>query len=410
MISRRHLLKTMTTGVAAAGVAPLLSAPAAHAADTIKVGFLMDMSGPFQVFGTPKLHAMQLAIDEINAGGGLLGKQVELVHYDTQSDNKLYAQFAQQLALKDRVVAVHGAITSAAREVIRPIFSRAKIPYFYDMIYEGGVCDRNTIITGPTPPQLLAKMIPHMIEKAGPRIYTVAADYNFGQYSAKWAEKIAAANKGQIVGADFAPLDVNNFSAILNKIQQAKADVIYAVLVGPAHEAFYSQWAAAGLNKTIRLAAHTYGDSGENMRLPKDVTEGIITCKNVFDEVDTPSNKAFQARWKAKFPSDKFVGTLAPADYQSMMLWAAAVKAAKSTDRDAMLKAFASGISIEGPSGKVQLDPKTNHCLLNMSLAEVKDGAFAIQKTWEQVPPVIEDDRCDLVKNPSLNQQFGPTG
>ncbi|MCG6206087.1 ABC transporter substrate-binding protein [Rhodopseudomonas sp. HC1] len=410
MISRRHLLKTMTTGVAAAGVTPLLGAPAVLAAAPIKVGFLMDTSGPFQVFGQPKLHAIQLAVDEINVAGGLLGRQVQLVHYDTQSDNKLYAQFAQQLVLKDRVVAVHGAITSAAREVIRPILSRGKIPYYYDMIYEGGVCDRNTIVTGPTPPQLLSKMIPYMIEKAGPRIYTVAADYNFGQYSAKWAEEIAAANKGQIVGTDFAPLDVNNFSAILNKIQQAKADVIYAVLVGPAHEAFYSQWAAAGLNKTIRLAAHAYGDSGENLRLPKTVTEGIITCKNVFDEVDTPANKAFQARWKAKFPSDKFIGTLAPADYQSMMLWAAAVKAANSTDRDAMLKASASGLSIEGPSGKVQFDPKTNHCLLNMSLAEVKDGAFAIQQTWEQLPPVIDDDRCDLVKNPGLNQQFGPTG
>lgn len=410
MISRRHLLKTMTTGVAAAGVVPLLGAPAVLAADPIKVGFLMDTSGPFQVFGQPKLHAMQLAIDEINTAGGLLGRPVQLVHYDTQSDNKLYAQFAQQLVLKDRVVAVHGAITSAAREVIRPILSRAKIPYYYDMIYEGGVCDRNTIVTGPTPVQLLAKMIPYVIEKAGPRIYTVAADYNFGQYSAKWAEKIAAANKGQIVGADFAPLDVNNFSAILNKIQQAKADVIYAVLVGPAHEAFYSQWAAAGLNKTIRLAAHTYGDAGENLRLPKNVTEGIITCKNLFDEVDTPANKAFQARWKAKFPSDKFIGTLAPADYQSMLLWAAAVKAANSTDRDAMLKASASGLSIEGPSGKVQFDPKTNHAILNMSLAEVKDGAFAIQQTWEQLPPVIGDDRCDLVKNPGLNQQFGPTG
>lgn len=408
MISRRRFLTTMKAGVAAAGAAPLLHTPALHAADIIKVGYLMDLSGPFQVFGQPKLHAAQLAIDEINADGGLLGKQVQLIHYDTQSDNKLYAQFAQQLALKDRVDAVHGAITSAAREVIRPIFDRAKIPYFYDTIYEGGVCDRNTIVTGPTPPQCLAKMIPYLIEKAGPRIYTVAADYNFGQYSAKWAEKIAAANKGRIVGADFVPLDVNNFSAILNKIQQAKADAIYAVPVGPAHEAFYSQWAATGLNKTIRLASHTYGDAGENLRLPKEVTDGIIACKNLFDEVDTPANKDFQARWRVKFPSDKFIGTLAPADYQSFKLWAAAVKSAKSTDRDSLLKAWLSGASIDGPSGKVQLDPKTNHCLLNMYLAEVKDGAFVIRQTWEQVPPVIDDDRCDLVKNPGTNQQFGP--
>lgn len=408
MINRRDVLKTVTTAAAAAGLTQVLPMRAGHAADSIRVGCLMDLSGPFQVFGQPKLHALQLAVDEINGRGGLLGRPVELVHYDTQSDNKLYAQFGQQLALKDRVVAVHGAITSAAREVVRPIFGRAKIPYFYDMIYEGGVCDRNTIITGPTPPQLLAKMIPYVIQKAGRRIYTVAADYNFGHYSAKWAEQIAAAHGGQVVGTDFVPLDVNSFGAIISKIQQARADVVYGVFVGPAHEAFYGQWAAAGLNKTIRLAGHTFGDAGENLRLPREVTEGIIACKNLFDEVDTPANRAFQARWKAKFSSDAFIGTLAPADYQGMLLWAEAVKSAQSTDRDAILKALAGGAAIEGPSGQVRFDPRTNHCLLDMYLAEVKDGAFVVQQSWQQVAPVIDDERCDLVKAPATNQQFGP--
>jgi branched-chain amino acid transport system substrate-binding protein len=408
MISRRDVLKTATTGAAALGFMQTLPIRAGHAADSIKVGCLLDLSGPFQVFGQPKLHALQLAIDEINAQGGLLGKQVELVHYDTQSNNKLYAQFAQQLALKDRVVAVHGAITSAAREVIRPIFSRVRIPYFYNMIYEGGVCDRNTIVTGPTPPQLLAKMIPYVIQKAGPRIYTVAADYNFGHYSAQWAAQTAGKNGGEIVGADFVPLDVNNFGAIITKIQQAKADVVYGVLVGPAHEAFYGQWAATGLNKKISLASHTFGDGGEDLRLPKEVTEGIITCKNLFDAVDTPANRAFQARWKARFPKDTFIGTLAPADYQGMLLWAEAVRTAQSADRDAVLQALAASASLDGPSGKVRLDPKTNHCLLDMRLAEVKAGAFVIQQTWQQVAPVVDDDRCDLVTNPGTNRQFGP--
>jgi len=407
MITRRKVLKG-ATGAAAIGLTQIIPFRTAYAAESLKIGCLLDLSGPFQVFGQPKFHALQLAIDEINARGGLLGKQLELVHYDTQSNNKLYAQYAQQLALKDRVVAVHGAITSAAREVIRPIFSRAKIPYFYNMIYEGGVCDRNTIVTGPTPLQLLAKMIPYVVQKAGPRIYTVAADYNFGQYSAQWAAQIAGKSGGQIVGTDFVPLDVNNFSAIISKIQQAKADVVYGVFVGPAHEAFYGQWAAAGLNKKLRLASHTFGDGGENLRLPKDVTEGVITCKNLFDEVDTPANRAFQARWKTKYPKDAFIGTLAPSDYQGMLLWAEAVKTATSTDHDAVLKALAGGASIDGPSGKVKLDPKTNHCLLDMYLAEMKDGAFAVQQTWQQVAPVIDDDRCDLVKNPGTNRQFGP--
>src|ERR1700760_1544022 len=146
MIERRGLMKA--GAMAAVG---LLAAPFVNrnglAAEAIKVGSLLDQSGPIGTSGTPMYYAAQVAVSEINAAGGVLGRPLELVHYDTQSTIQLYSQYAQELALKDKVSVVQGGITSASREAIRPVFDRNKILYFYNVLYEGGVCDRDIFCT-----------------------------------------------------------------------------------------------------------------------------------------------------------------------------------------------------------------------------------------------------------------------
>ena len=180
-IDRRQLLGT---AVALAG-ASTLSAPA-FAADPIKVGSLHDLSGGLDIYGKPMVDALTLAIEEANAAGGLLGRQLQLVNYDTQSSMQLYTQFAQQAALKDKVAVVHGGITSASREVIRPVLDKFKTLYFYNTQYEGGVCDRNQFDTGVTPAQTVEKLVPYAMKKWGKKVYVVAADYNYGQITSQW--------------------------------------------------------------------------------------------------------------------------------------------------------------------------------------------------------------------------------
>ncbi|HEX7045037.1 MAG TPA: ABC transporter substrate-binding protein [Burkholderiales bacterium] len=407
-VTRRTFMKSAAAGLVGASTG-LLSWGAAAQGDSIKVGVLVDLSGPLQAFGTGKARCIQLAAEEINAQGGLLGRRIEIVQYDTQSQNQLYGQFAQQLALRDRVAVVHGAITSAAREVARPVLDRAKTLYFYNMIYEGGLCDRNTFVTGPTPQQLLVKLIPHIIKRFGPKIYVLAADYNFGHYSTDWVRKIAAESGGRVIAADFFPLDVNTFGPTIAKIQQADPDVVFNIFVGPAHGSFYGQWAAAGMNKKIPMASHTLGDSGEHKRMPPEVSEGLVTVKNYFDELDTPANEAFLARFTRRFGKDYgYLGSLSIADYQAMHLWAEAVKKAGSVEREAVIKALESGIAVDGPSGRVAIDPPTHHAVLNMYLAEVRNGAFQVQERWDAVPPMPNDNRCDLLRNPNTNKQFAP--
>src|SRR5690606_16231208 len=166
---RRKFLGQGLGAMAGAAFGGLAFPSVSLAADTIKVGVLLDLSGPLQLFGAVKAQCLRLAAEEINANGGLLGRQLELVSYDTQSNNQLYGLEAQQLGLRDSVAVVEGAVTRAARELARPVLARAKTLYMMNMINEGtqGACDRNMFITGPTPRQLLDNLIPYMMEKHG---------------------------------------------------------------------------------------------------------------------------------------------------------------------------------------------------------------------------------------------------
>jgi len=405
-MDRRQFIKT-TGYAAAAGSSGLLLPTSAFAADDIAVGSIHDLSGGLDIYGKPMVDALTLAIEEQNAAGGLLGKKVRLISYDPQSNMQLYTQFAQQAALKDKVAVVMGGITSASREVIRPVLDRAKTLYFYNTQYEGGVCDRGTFCTGVTPAQTVGKLVPYAMKKWGKKIYVVAADYNYGQITSQWVKKFAQENGGSTVAIEFFPLDVTNFGPTISKIEAAKPDMLFSALVGGSHIAFYRQWAAAGLNKKIPLASSTFGVGNEQIVLSAEEANGYLLSYNYFQSLATPSNAAFLARFQKRFGADyPNVTELACGTYQGFKLWAEGVKKAGSTDQMKVTEALESGISIDGPSGKVTLDPATHHCVLNVSLAEVQDKKFKIIQTFDQALPSDTSAVCNLKKNPKDNQQY----
>ena len=164
--------------------APSASMPAGRA-DQARLASL-DNSGNLDIYGKPMVMANAMAVEEINAAGGLLGRKIELKQYDSQSDIALYTKYAQQLVREDKVDVVHAGITSASREAIRQTFRRGNTLYFYNMLYEGGVCDRNCFVTGTTPAQAVEPIIDYAMKKWGNKVYVLAADYNYGQITAKW--------------------------------------------------------------------------------------------------------------------------------------------------------------------------------------------------------------------------------
>ena len=405
-MKRRQFIKT-TGYTALVGGSNLLLPTSARAADDIAIGSIHDLSGGLDIYGKPMVDALNLAIEEQNAAGGLLGKKVRLVSYDPQSNMQLYTQFAQQAALKDKVAVVMGGITSASREVIRPVLGRAKTLYFYNTQYEGGVCDRGIFCTGVTPAQTVGKLVPYAMKKFGKKIYVIAADYNYGQITSQWVKKFAQENGGSTVAIEFFPLDVTNFGPTISKIEAAKPDMLFSALVGGAHISFYRQWAAAGLNKKIPLASSTFGVGNEQIVLSAEEADGYLLAYNYFQSIATPGNKAFLDRFQKRFGADyPNVTELACGTYQGFKLWAEGVKKAGSIEIGKVTTALESGISIEGPSGKVSIDPATHHCVLNVSLAEVKGKKFNILETFNQAPPSDTSAVCDLKKNPKENKQF----
>src|SRR5260370_17528798 len=189
----------------------LLAAAAAYAAAPNKLGVLEDQSGDFAPATIGKVHGIQLATGEINAAGGISGRKIELVIYDTQSDNTRYQEFMRRVLQRDKVNVVFAGFSSASREAYRPIVDQLDGFAFYNNQYEGGVCDGHMIVTGAVPEQQFSTLIPWMMEKYGKKVYTIAANYNFGQISAEWVRNIFKKNGGEMVREEFFPFVVLPF-------------------------------------------------------------------------------------------------------------------------------------------------------------------------------------------------------
>mgnify|MGYP000280101199 CR=1 FL=1 len=404
-VDRRGLLKGAAAIVASAAVSPAIIGRAS-AADTIKLGSILDTSGIFDAYGKPMDMAMKLAVEQINAAGGLNGQQIEIVSYDTQSDMALYTQYAQQLTRKDKTDVVHGGILSASREAIRQILRKAKMPYFYNVLYEGGVCDRNIVVTGVTPAQQVEVLVPAAIEKWGKKVYILAADYNYGQITARWMEKYARDSGGEAVSVDFFPLDVADFGSTIAKIQQASPDLILSALVGGNHLSFYRQWAASGMKDKIPMASTTLGVGNEHKVLTPEEGNGILVAYNYAPTIETPENEAFQKAWTDKYGDTSLIHEIAVSNYQGIQVWAEAVRQGGGTDSEAITKAIESGISIVGPGGKVTIDPKTHHATLDVHLMEFENQQMKVLENFDQRPPIDTQAVCDLAANPNDNTQY----
>jgi urea ABC transporter substrate-binding protein len=406
-ISRRSFLRNSAAGGVALAAPSLIGSIALAQDGPIKIGSLHDLAGPLAATGEPMVYAIQLAVEELNAAGGLLGREIELINYDTQSNIQLYSQFAQQLAVRDKVDVVHGGITSASREAIRPIFNRFKTLYFYNTLYEGGVCDRNTFNLGTTPAQTVEKLVPYAMNLWGKKVYIIAADYNYGQITAKWMKKYVHDNGGEVVSTDFFPLDVTNFGPSISRIQAAGPDMLLSAMVGGNHTAFYRQWAAAGLKDEIPIASTTFGLVNEPATLEDSESKGVLGSYGYFEELQTPASLAFVKTIKDKHGAQTpYISELAAASYEGVHLWAEAVKLAGTTERMPTIEALETGLSLEGPSGTVVIDPKTHHVTRNAFLAEVENKSWKVLETFPAQPPLDTAAVCDLEANPNDTTQY----
>ncbi len=417
-ISRQKFLKLTGAGLAGAALLGTAGCGGGGGGDNaggegqgdIVVGSVLDQTGPLNIYGKPMQDATELAIKDINDKGGVLGRKLKLVSYDAQSANERYTQLANQLALQDKAVVIHGGIASAAREAIRPVVARTNTLYFYNEQYEGGVCDKNAFLTGVIPSQQLDALIPWTIENVGPKLYVVAADYNYGQISAEWVKRYAEEAGGEVVGTDFIPLETSQFRSVINNLQGAKPDAVVSLLVGGNHIPFYREFASTGLGENMKIVSPTFGLGNEQVILAPAESQGITVAYPYFQELDNPVNKEFVDRWHKEYGEDyEYITDSAATVWNGWHLWAEAAEKAGSTDKDKVTEALESEVTFDAPSGIVKVDGGSHHMIQNISIAETNENkGFDVIDTQESVPPSYEQEVCDLIKNPNQNKQFTP--
>ena len=388
----------------------LVAMGSAFAADPIKVGLLEDISGDLALIGKPKLNGSQLAVEEINKSGGIMGRQIELIHLDPQGDNARYQEFGRRLLSRDKVDVLIGGITSASREALRPIVNRTDTPYFYTNQYEGGVCDANMISNGAIPEQQFSTLIPYMVEKFGKRVYVIAADYNFGQLSAEWNRTILKGLDGTVVGEEFIPLGVSQFAQTIQNIQKAKPDWILTINVGAAQDSFFEQAAAAKLNlpmgSSIKIML-----GFEHKRFPPPALNRMHAAANWFEEIDTPEANDFKKRWHAKFPKEQYINDMGYNAYVALYQYKQLVESAKSTKLADLRKVIATGKAcVNAPEGTICIDPKSQHTSHRMRLISVNDKHdVTVVKDYGVIQPYwLGQIGCDLTKK-NDRKQYSPS-
>lgn len=407
-LNRRTVLKS-ASAAALTLAAPAILTRRAGAADAIEVGALHDSSGSHSIYGTEMDQGVKLAVEEINAAGGVLGRQLNLTAFDTGSNMQNYAQFAQRLINSNKASVVFGGVSSASRETVRPLFNRAKTVYFYNSFYEGGVCDKNAFVIAETPAQMIGPALAKLIkEKNVKTIYTMWADYNYGYICSAWLEKFVGELGVTLVAKEFFPLDVTDFSATITKIQDAKPDLVVSGLVGGNHIGFYRQWPAAGMLGRIPLHCTVFGPWEKNLLQPQEI-EGVTCSYHYFQTIDTPENKVFLDKWSKRFGADHpEIGTLAVTSYNAVNMWKQGVEKAGNLDHDKVIAALESGVAVDGPGGRMSIQPTTHHAIMSTAIAEVKNGQFEIIGRSENVEPSDTSAVCDLIANPELSTQFQP--
>lgn len=376
----------------------------------IKIGVLEDQSGDFAAATNVKVHAIELATREINDAGGIDGRQIELVVYDTQSDNRRYQEFMRRVLQQDQVDVVFAGFSSASREAYRPIVNQFDGLAFYNNQYEGGVCDSNMIVTGAVPEQQFSTLIPWMMEEYGPNVYTIAADYNFGQISAEWVRQIVEEEGGTMVGEEFIPLGVSQFSQTIQNIQAGEADFVVTLLVGAAQASYYEQASSAAVGLPMASSVNV-GQGYEHKRFTPPSLANMHVTTNYIEEIDSEASNDFVERFRAMFPDEPYINQEAANSYIGINLYKQLVERAGSTDHDAIRAVIAEGdVCFDGPSGNVCLDPQSQHMSHTIYLAKVEeDHSITFPEVWENIEPYwLGDAGCDLTQN-DPSEQYTPS-
>jgi ABC-type branched-subunit amino acid transport system substrate-binding protein len=384
-IGRRRLLKGagLMTGAISAGLGTWVFRPTwAHAAGPIKVGIATDMTGAISHSGNACANVARMVIEDINAGGGIKGRPLEMILVDTASNETTAVANVRRLIQRDRVDVVFGGITSSMREAIKdPIVNRGRTLYVYPQLYEGQECTPYVFCTGPTPAQQTDTLVPWLIKNGGKRFALPSANYVWPHLLNKYVRSSVEKHGGEVVFEEYYPIDQVEYSSTVNKIMSNNVEVVYFTVIPPGVGPFLKQLFEAGfLKRGGRLSCVYYDENMLNVNAAHEF-EGLASCLDFFENVDEPGSQRILAEYNKKNPGPYRLaaGGAATGMYRGLKLWEQAVKATNGdVSRDAVAAALDKAKIAEGPGGPAEMVPGTRHCRMNMYIAVAKNGKYDI--------------------------------
>ncbi len=331
-----------------------------------------------------------MAIEEINAKGGVLGKQIVPVIEDGASDWPTFAEKARKLIQQDQVATVFGCWTSASRKAVLPVFESMKGLLWYPVQYEGLESSPNIFYTGATTNQQIVPAVEYLAQQGKQKFFLLGSDYVFPRTANQIIQaQVAAIPGASVVAEEYTPLGYTDYATVIEKIRASGADVVFNTLNGDSNVAFFKQLKDAGVTAD-RLTTLSVSIAEEEVRgIGADVMAGHLTAWNYFQTTAGAENDTFVKAYKAKYGQNRVTDDPIEAGYIAVYLWKAAVEKAGSFDVEAVKKA-AKGIEFQAPEGKVVIHGDNQHISKVVRIGRARaDGLF--DEIWSSGEPVVPD-------------------
>jgi branched-chain amino acid transport system substrate-binding protein len=357
----------------------------------IKVGLIMDLTGPLAFLGVANANVAKMVIDDINSNGGLLGRHIELLVEDSATTDSVAEAKATKLVGQDNVDLVLGGIYSSTRQAIKgPAVVKGKKLYIYPEQYEGQESDPLIFCTGPVPAQQLDPFIPWLMQRTGAkRFYLPSADYIWPHVMNKRIRDIVTAAGGTIEGEEYYPLDHTDYSETIDKIESSGSEVVFNTIVPPGLMPFLDQLYNAGFTKRGGKLVCTYFEENLLKLLPPAQVEGVYGCLDYYQTVMDPFSVKLLDRYNKLYPGGPMftAGSASTGTYRGLKFWEAAVKEAGSLEQNAVVNALDHAKIAEGPGGPAEMVPGQHHARLNMYIAQARNGIFEVVKNLGIIEP-----------------------
>lgn len=354
--------------------------------EVVRVGILHALTGPMAISEKPMVEAELLAIEELNADGGVLGQRIEAVVADTASDMQITAQRLERLLTENRVSVVVGCWTSACRKTVKPIIEKHRSLLVYPMAYEGLEISPNIIYTGAAPNQQVLPAVNWSFENLGKRFFLIGSDYIWPHAVNAIVSDQLTALGGEVVGEFYLPFGGHDPSEAVRRIREARPDVILSTVVGDSNAPLYKALKEAGLGTRQYPVISFAISETEVQSLPIADIAGHYSAWGYFQTIDRPENQAFIKKFRDRYGASRVLSDVMETAYFSVLLWARGVESAETLATDEVIQAML-GISYNAPEGIVTIDPSTQHTWRAFNMGQIREDG-SIQIVWSADYPI----------------------